>query len=197
MLLGTRPVMASEAIISTRERPWKVQAGYSQKQRKRTQCEKARASKRRKVKGSSPGHTFNLIVRNREGLQRRWKHQVLRYFPGESIAMDRQCDEIASVIINLNGFLAVVIIVITVITVIVVVAIVVVVVVVNNIMSRNFVVLRLVELKRPNTPKKFILVPQEIADAREDLRELSNTVETEINSLSAKGAVITFDFPNI
>ena len=40
-------------------------------------------------------------------------------------------------------------------------------------------------------------VPQEIADAREDLRELSNTVETEINSLSAKGAVITFDFPNI
>ena len=163
MLLGTRPVMASEAIISTRERPWKVQAGYSQKQRKRTQCEKARASKRRKVKGSSPGHTFNLIVRNREGLQRRWKHQVLRYFPGESIAMDRQCDEIASVIINLNGFLAVVIIVITVITVIVVVAIVVVVVVVkvvNNIMSRNFVVLRLVEFKRPNTPAEFILVQQ-------------------------------------
>ena len=40
-------------------------------------------------------------------------------------------------------------------------------------------------------------VPQEIADAREDLRELSNTVETEINSLSAKGAVITFDFPTI
>lgn len=41
------------------------------------------------------------------------------------------------------------------------------------------------------------VVPQEIADAREDLRELSNTVETEINSLSAKGAVITFDFPTI
>ena len=40
-------------------------------------------------------------------------------------------------------------------------------------------------------------VPQEIADAREDLRELSDTTETEINSLSAKGAVITFDFPNI
>ena len=40
-------------------------------------------------------------------------------------------------------------------------------------------------------------VPQEIADAREDLRELSNTVETEINSLSAKAAVITFDFPTI
>ena len=40
-------------------------------------------------------------------------------------------------------------------------------------------------------------VPQEIADAREDLRELSDTTETEINALSAKGAVITFDFPNI
>jgi hypothetical protein len=40
-------------------------------------------------------------------------------------------------------------------------------------------------------------VPQEITDAREDLRELSDTTETEINALSAKGAVITFDFPNI
>ena len=40
-------------------------------------------------------------------------------------------------------------------------------------------------------------VPQEIADAREDLRELSDTTETEINALSAKGAVITFDFPTI
>ena len=40
-------------------------------------------------------------------------------------------------------------------------------------------------------------VPQEIADARVDLRELSDTTETEINALSAKGAVITFDFPTI
>ena len=40
-------------------------------------------------------------------------------------------------------------------------------------------------------------MPQEIADAREDLRELSDTTETEINALSAKGAVITFDFPTI
>ncbi len=40
-------------------------------------------------------------------------------------------------------------------------------------------------------------VPQEIADAREDLRKLSDTTETEINALSAKGAVITFDFPTI
>jgi len=40
-------------------------------------------------------------------------------------------------------------------------------------------------------------VPQEIADARKDLRELSDTTETEINALSTKSAVITFDFPII
>jgi hypothetical protein len=40
-------------------------------------------------------------------------------------------------------------------------------------------------------------VPQEIADAREDLRELSDTTETEINELTTKEGVITYDFPNI
>ena len=40
-------------------------------------------------------------------------------------------------------------------------------------------------------------VPQEISDARENLRELSDTTETEINELTTKEGVITYDFPNI
>ena len=40
-------------------------------------------------------------------------------------------------------------------------------------------------------------VPQEITDARENLRELSDTTETEINELTTKEGVITYDFPNI
>ncbi len=40
-------------------------------------------------------------------------------------------------------------------------------------------------------------VPIDIVDARVALRELSNTVESEINTLTTKAKVITYDFPNI
>jgi len=40
-------------------------------------------------------------------------------------------------------------------------------------------------------------VPEDIVDARVALRELSNTVESEINALTTKAKVITYDFPNI
>ena len=40
-------------------------------------------------------------------------------------------------------------------------------------------------------------VPADIVDARVALRELSDTVESEINALTTKAKVITYDFPNI
>jgi hypothetical protein len=40
-------------------------------------------------------------------------------------------------------------------------------------------------------------VPADIVDARVALRELSDTVESEINELTTKSKVITYDFPNI
>ena len=40
-------------------------------------------------------------------------------------------------------------------------------------------------------------VPAEIVDARVALRELSETVESEINALTTKKKVKTYDFPNI
>ena len=40
-------------------------------------------------------------------------------------------------------------------------------------------------------------VPQEIVEAREDLRVTSDTVESEINAITTKAGVITYDFPNI
>ena len=40
-------------------------------------------------------------------------------------------------------------------------------------------------------------VPEDIVDARVALRELSDTVESEINELTTKAKVITYDFPNI
>lgn len=40
-------------------------------------------------------------------------------------------------------------------------------------------------------------VPQEIVEAREDLRVTSDTVESEINEITTKAGVITYDFPNI
>ena len=40
-------------------------------------------------------------------------------------------------------------------------------------------------------------VPSEITDARAALRTQSDTVETEINALTTKAAVMSYDFPNI
>ena len=40
-------------------------------------------------------------------------------------------------------------------------------------------------------------VPAEVVDARVALRELSDTVESEINALTTKKKVKTYDFPNI
>jgi len=40
-------------------------------------------------------------------------------------------------------------------------------------------------------------VPEDIVDARVALRELSDTVKSEINALTTKAKVITYDFPNI
>ena len=40
-------------------------------------------------------------------------------------------------------------------------------------------------------------VPENIVDTRVTLRELSDTIETEINALTTKTKVITYDFPNI
>ena len=40
-------------------------------------------------------------------------------------------------------------------------------------------------------------IPGEIQEARQDLRNTSDTVESEINELTTKAAVITYDFPNI
>ena len=40
-------------------------------------------------------------------------------------------------------------------------------------------------------------IPSEIQEARQDLRNTSDTVEQEINALTTKAKVITYDFPNI
>ena len=40
-------------------------------------------------------------------------------------------------------------------------------------------------------------VPSEIQEARQDLRNTSDTVESEINAITTKVGVITYDFPNI
>ncbi len=40
-------------------------------------------------------------------------------------------------------------------------------------------------------------VPADVVDARVALRELSDTVESEINAITTKAGVITYDFPNI
>ena len=40
-------------------------------------------------------------------------------------------------------------------------------------------------------------IPADITAARADLRTQSNTVETEINALTTKKAVMSYDFPNI
>ena len=40
-------------------------------------------------------------------------------------------------------------------------------------------------------------IPADITTARADLRTQSNTVETEINALTTKKAVMSYDFPNI
>ena len=40
-------------------------------------------------------------------------------------------------------------------------------------------------------------VPTEVADARQALRDQSDSVESEINALTTKKKVITYDFPNI
>jgi len=40
-------------------------------------------------------------------------------------------------------------------------------------------------------------IPDDITTTRADLRTQSNTVETEINALTTKKAVVSYDFPNI
>jgi len=40
-------------------------------------------------------------------------------------------------------------------------------------------------------------VPSDISEAREDLRNTSDTVELEINAITTKAGVITYDFPNL
>ena len=40
-------------------------------------------------------------------------------------------------------------------------------------------------------------VPSDITDARAELRTQSDTVESEINAITTKAGVITYDFPNI
>ena len=40
-------------------------------------------------------------------------------------------------------------------------------------------------------------IPADITTARADLRTQSDTVETEINALTTKKAVMSYDFPNI
>jgi len=40
-------------------------------------------------------------------------------------------------------------------------------------------------------------IPSEVQEARQNLRELSDTVESEINAITTKAKVITYDFPNI
>ena len=40
-------------------------------------------------------------------------------------------------------------------------------------------------------------IPSEIQEARQDLRNTSDTVEQEINAITTKAGVITYDFPNI
>ena len=40
-------------------------------------------------------------------------------------------------------------------------------------------------------------IPGEVTEARADLRNTSDTVETEINALTTKAEVMSYDFPNI
>ena len=40
-------------------------------------------------------------------------------------------------------------------------------------------------------------IPSEIQEARQDLRNTSDTVENEINALTTKANVMVYDYPNI
>ena len=40
-------------------------------------------------------------------------------------------------------------------------------------------------------------VPSDITAARQNLRDTSNSVEQEINALTSKAKVVTYDYPNI
>ena len=40
-------------------------------------------------------------------------------------------------------------------------------------------------------------IPSEIKEARQDLRNTSDTVEQEINAITTKAGVVSYDFPNI
>ena len=40
-------------------------------------------------------------------------------------------------------------------------------------------------------------IPSEIQEARQDLRNTSDTVEQEINAITTKAGVVSYDFPNI
>ena len=40
-------------------------------------------------------------------------------------------------------------------------------------------------------------IPSEVQEARQDLRNTSDTVEQEINAITTKAGVVSYDFPNI
>tara|TARA_Y100000592_G_scaffold39031_1_gene61953 strand:+ start:23 stop:505 length:483 start_codon:yes stop_codon:yes gene_type:complete len=68
---------------------------------------------------------------------------------------------------------------------------------INNFKSRIGSVLAKTDWYIIRNADNGVEIPGEIQEARQDLRNTSDTVEQEINAITTKADVITYDFPNI
>ena len=68
---------------------------------------------------------------------------------------------------------------------------------INNFKSRIGSVLAKTDWYIIRNADNGVEIPSEIQEARQDLRNTSDTVEQEINAITTKAGVITYDFPNI
>ena len=68
---------------------------------------------------------------------------------------------------------------------------------INNFKSRIGSVLAKTDWYIIRNADNGVEIPGEIQEARQDLRNTSDTVEQEINAITTKAGVITYDFPNI
>ena len=68
---------------------------------------------------------------------------------------------------------------------------------INNFKSRIGSVLAKTDWYIIRNADNGVEIPGEIQEARQDLRNTSDTVEQEINGITTKAGVITYDYPNI
>ena len=68
---------------------------------------------------------------------------------------------------------------------------------INNFKSRIGSVLAKTDWYIIRNADNGVEIPSEIQEARQDLRNTSDTVEQEINAITTKAGVVSYDFPNI